>query len=201
MSPLGEPPLQPSPDEARSQLRGELLHPEYHEQDVVGRVLDWLARILERALDAAADAPPLSVLAALVVLALLVLGLAFLGSRARRSPAAVGAMTEEAEPRMTAAELRSRAEAALDAGRYADAVVEAFRALAAAQVERGRLDDRPGATAHEIAQVLAEAYPEHGGRVERGVELFDIVRYADRPATRDQALQALALHDELAVRG
>ena len=36
---LSDPPLDPSGDEARSWLRQELLHPEYHQQNVVERLL------------------------------------------------------------------------------------------------------------------------------------------------------------------
>ena len=67
--------------------------------------------------------------------------------RGRRTAAAV--LTEEV---VTADELRARAEAALEAGRFEEAVVEGFRAVAVRQVERGRLSDTPGATAHEVAE-------------------------------------------------
>ena len=72
-------------------------------------------------------------------------------------------LTDEA---ITAAELRARAEAALAEGRHEDALVDGFRALAVRQVERGRLDDTPGATAHEVAGVLAREYPDRGPRVD-----------------------------------
>ena len=101
---------------------------------------------------------------------------------------------------VTAAQLRARAEAALAEGRYAPALVDGFRALAVRQVERGRLEDLPGATAHEVAAALATAYPEQRVRVDGSALLFDEVLYGDRPATRDQATGVLALDDELAVR-
>ena len=68
------------------------------------------------------------------------------------------------------------------------------------QVERGWLDDRPGATAHEVAGALASTYPDQRGRVSGSADLFDAVRYGDRPATRDQAAEVLALDDALAGR-
>ena len=94
-------------------------------------------------------------------------------------------------------QLRTRAERALAEGRHADAVVEGFRALTVRQVERGRLDDLPGATAHEVAAALAASHPEARGAVDRTAALFDAVRYGDRPATREQAAEVLALDDAL----
>lgn len=197
---LADPPLDPPPDEARSWLRDELLHPEYHQQNVVQQLLDWLQRRVGAGLDAAQDAPPLSTFAAMVVLVLLVLGLGWLLSRVRRTARTRdeqrAVLTDEV---VTAAELRSRAEAALADGRHEDAVIDGFRALAVRQVERGRLDDAPGATAHEVAASLAAGYPEQRLRVTGCALLFEAVLYGDRPASRDQAVGLLALDDELAV--
>ena len=83
---------------------------------------------------------------------------------------------------------------------YADALVDAFRAVAVRQVERGRIDDLPGATAHEVAVALAEVFPEQGADVHRCAGLFDLVLYGGRPATRDQAVDVLGLDDRLGVR-
>ena len=78
-------------------------------------------------------------------------------------------------------------------------MVDAYRALAVRQVERGRLDDTPGATAHEVARALAAEYPHQRPRVDASAALFDAVLYGDRPASRDQAAGVLALDDELAT--
>ena len=102
------------------------------------------------------------------------------------------------DDRPSAAELRRRAEAAAGDGRYGDAVVDGFRALAVRQVERGRLDDQPGATAHEVAASLATSYPSHGDRVGRTADLFDATLYGDRPAGPDDATGVLELDDALA---
>ncbi len=197
---LAAPPLDPSSDEARSLLRRELLHPEYHQQNVVEQLVGWLGRQIDRGLNAAAQAPPLSTFAAMVAFVLLAGGLAWLLSRARRTATLDGGtrpvLTGGA---VSAADLRVRAEAALAAGRYRDAVVDGFRALAVRQVERGRLDDTPGATAHEVADALASTYPHQRGRVDESARLFDLVLYGDRPAGPEQAAGVLALDDELAV--
>jgi hypothetical protein len=197
---LLDPPLDPSPEEAESLLRRELLKPEYHDQNVLQRILSWIDRQVGKGLDAASGAPPLSTFAAMVVLVLLVGALVWLMTRARatarteRDQRAV--LTDE---RITAAELRTRAEQAFAAERYAEAVVDAYRALAVRQVERGRLDDTPGATAHEVATALAAEYPHQRPRVDASAALFDAVLYGDRPATRDQAAGVLSLDDELAT--
>jgi hypothetical protein len=192
-------PLDPSGDEARAWLRRELIHPDYHEQNVVEQVLAWLERQVERGLDAAAQVPPLSAFAAIVVFLMLAVGLAWLVSRARRTarrtPEDRSVLTTEV---VTAAGLRARAEAALAEGRARDAVVDGFRALTVRQVERGRLDDAPGTTAHEVAGVLGATYPDQRQRVAGSARLFDVVLYGDRPATGEQARDVLALDDELA---
>ena len=195
---LVAPPLDPSGDEARSLLRRELLHPEYHQQNLVEQVLAWLQRPVGQGLDAAAQAPPLTTLAAMVVLLLLVVALAWLLSRARRTARqgaeARAVLTDEV---VTATELRTRAEAALAQGRPTDALVDGFRALTVRQVERGRLDDTPGATAHEVADVLGATYPHQRQRVDGSARVFDLVLYGDRPATGEQARDVLSLDDEL----
>ena len=212
MSPLGaglvgllgrlpDPPLDPSGDEARSKLRRELLHPEYHDTNVLQEILNWLSRKVGNGLDRASHAPPLSTLMAMVVFVALALVLALLVSRARRTAHQKGerraVLTEES---VTAAELRARADSALAAGRFEEAVVEGFRAVALRQVERGRLADSPGATAHEVAIALGREYAPLEADVHRCARLFDEVRYGDRPATREQAASVLALDDALVVR-
>jgi hypothetical protein len=196
-----DPPLVPTPDEARTKLRRELLRPEYNEQNLVQRVLTWLERQLGNGLDAAADAPPLSTLAAMVILVGLVALLGWLLSRARRTARSRddtrAVLTDEV---ISADQLRARAEAALAEGRHEDAVVDAFRAVATRQVERGRLADTPGATAHEVALALGREFPHLRERVDGCGALFDAVLYGDRPATSTQAASVLALDDELLAR-
>ncbi len=197
---LLEPPVVPSPEEAESLLRRELIKPEYHEENVLETILRWIERWIGRALDAANGTPPLSAFASMVVLVLLVGGIAWMLSRARatartdREQRAV--LTDE---KISAAELRTRAERAFAEERFEDAVVDAYRALAVRQVERGRLADTPGATAHEVARALAAEYPHQRPRVDVSAALFDAVLYGDRPASRDQAAGVLALDDELAT--
>ena len=80
-----DPPLDPSGSEARSKLRRELLHPEYHQQNLLQQIFDWIERQVSSGLDAASEAPPLSTLTAMVIFVGLVAALAWLASRARRT--------------------------------------------------------------------------------------------------------------------
>lgn len=198
---LSDPPLDTPPDEARAKLRRELLRPEYNEQNLVGRFFDWAQRQVGKGLESASEAPPLSTLAAMVLFVGLVLVLGWLLSQARRTARTPGderpVLTSEV---VTADDLRARAEAALADGRHGDAVVDGFRALTVRQIERGRLTDTPGATAHEVATALGAEFPHLLARVRAAGALFDAVLYGDRPATRDQAGELIALDDELLVR-
>jgi hypothetical protein len=193
------PPLHPSGDEGRRLLREELLHREYHSGDLWSRLLDWLWRRFQGGVGTASGWGDLATFVALVLVAALVLALVcaltrLRHDRRRRS----GRHAVLPEHHASAADLRRRAEAALAEGRHEDAVVEAFRAVAAHQVERGRLDDQPGATAHEVAATLAATYPDLRERVGRTADLFDATLYGRRPATRDDAVSVLSLDDALA---
>jgi hypothetical protein len=192
------PPLQPSGEEGRRLLRDELVHGEYHRRHVLQRLLAWLGRRLEGGVGAASGAGWVTTLVTMLIGAVLVTGLILILSRVRRD------LRERAGPqallpddRPSSGELRLRAEEALAAGRYADAVIDGFRALAVRQVERGRLQDLPGATAHEVAADLATSYPPHGDRVGRTADLFDATLYGDHPAGPQDAAAVLDLDDAL----
>lgn len=197
-----EPPLDPSGDEARRQLRRELADPRYYDANLLDRISAWLDRLIARSIDGASASPPLAVTVAVGVGVLLALGLILLVSRARRTVrgarSAAPALPDEV---ITAAELRARAEAALGAGDHSAALVDAFRAVAVRQVERGRIEDVPQATAHELARALAAEFPAHARAVRHGADLFDVTLYGDRVATREQAAELLRLDDVLTGRG
>jgi hypothetical protein len=197
MLPTG-PPLTPSGDEGRRLLRHELAHSEYHHH-LLQRILDWLWRHAQGGAGAASGTDGVAAFVTLLVAALLVVGITLVLTRLRhdrRERARSAAVLPDR--RVSAAELRGLAESALAEGRYDDAVTDAFRALAVRQVERGRLADQPGATAHEVAVSLATSYPGHGDRVGRTADLFDATLYGDRPADRGDAEDVLALDDALA---
>jgi len=193
------PPLQPSGAEGRRLLREELLHSEYHRHDLLQRILGWIWRRLQGGVGVASGSGWLSTLVTMLVAALLVAGLVLLLSRLRRDRRRRrDAEAELTDARIPSSELRRRAEAALADGRNSEAVVEAFRALAVRQVERGRLADQPGTTAHEVATSLAATYPDASERVGQGADLFDATFYGDRPATHEDAATLLELDDSLA---
>lgn len=194
-------PLAWEEDEARSLLRRELLKPEYQDSDLLGRMTRWLERLFASLLGDAVSRPVLSYVAIGVVLLLLALAVGLTVSRWRRA----GAVTEPTTTsvlaeRVSADELRARAEAALAAHDATTAVVEAYRALAVRQVERRRIDDVPGATAHEVGEMLAAALPQHAAQVRGAATLFDLALYGEHPATGEQARTLLALDDLLAGR-
>ena len=199
---LSDPPLDPSGDEARSWLRRELLKPEYNDQNLVQRLLHAIERLLDKGINAASGSSTLTTLMSMLLLVVLVVALGLLVAQARRAGARKaerdhGVLTDE---KVTADDLRARAEAALADGRPADALVDGFRALTLRQVEQKRLEDLPGTTAHEVAVALQTAYPQERERVRRAADLFDSVLYGGRPATPDQARGVLALDDALGGR-
>lgn len=188
-----------TPDEARDEFRRELLRPEYRERDLSSRALQWILLRLDEALNTASAVPPLSYFAALVVGLVLVLVLGFalsrLGHRAQERSAVPQPLLEEG---VTAHQLRARTHDSLAAGRYKDAVTDAFRALATAQVEQRRIENVPGATAHELAAALAEAFGDHRTEIIAAADLFDATLYGDQDVRREQAESLLALGNDLA---
>lgn len=196
-----DPPLDPSGDEARRLMRRELADPKYYQDNLVQRLMDWLQRLIDKTVEGASGSGPLSWLALTVVVLGLVAALALVLSRARRTARAErpgpAALTDEV---ISADELRARAEAALAGGDASAALVDAYRAVAVRQVERGRIEDVPQATAHELARALAAAFVQHTTAIHHGADLFDQTLYGERVATPEQARELLALDDTLAGR-
>ena len=190
-----EPPIRPEPDEARSWLRTELVDPVYHQENLLQRVIDAINRLFDRGLEAARAAPPLSVLAAIVVFVALAMTAMWLISRTSR--AATVSRAERpviSDQRVTAAQWRARASQAFADRRWSDAAVDGFRAVVVAAVEEGRLPDSPTATAHEVGDSLAErADDDRARRLRAAARIFDEVLYGDHPATEEQARSILDL--------
>lgn len=196
-----DPPLDPSGDEARRLMRRELADPKYYQDNLFQRLGDWLQRLIDKTVEGAAGSGPLSWLVLTAVVLGLVAALALVVSRARRTARAerpgTAALTDEV---ISADELRARAEAALAGGDASAALVDAYRAAAVRQVERGRIEDVPQATAHELARALAVAFVQHTTAIHHGADLFDQTLYGEREATPEQARELLALDDALAGR-
>ncbi|HEY5247991.1 MAG TPA: DUF4129 domain-containing protein [Dermatophilaceae bacterium] len=196
---IGSPPtgLSPSPPVARTWLEQELHGADYQSSllDSVGRwIVTQLSKLLEGAGHLAGLAPLVTVLIALVVIALL----AWVLPKVRREP--VVARSDRAvieDLAITARLYRDLAARAVQDGRYDDAVLDGFRAVAKNMSDRRLLNDAPGRTAHEVSLALAMPFPGHADRLARAADLFDSVRYGHRHASAHQAGQISALDDEL----
>ncbi len=190
--------LRPDPDQAQDWVRAELAKREY-QPTLLERVIGWFMDFLQGILDTASGFGRLDPAIALVALAALVIGLAVVLARLRPDPTR---RTQPgpvlAEARVSAAEHRALAERARAEGRFDDAVIEAMRAIAVGLVERAVLDDRPAATAREVAADAATAFPAYGDRLRGAADRFDTVRYGDRHADRASADELLDL--EASVR-
>ena len=175
--------LEPTPGQARSWLEEELRSATYHQTSLLDRLLTW---VQDRLADAASSSADLSGAPTVVtvVVALLVVGLvAWVLPRVRRERSTrrpAGTVLED--PRVTAAQYRDRAAEARRAGRYADAVLDSYRAIARDMSDRTLLDDAPGLTAHEVSVAVAREFPARSGELARAADLFDAVRYGSGTA-------------------
>jgi hypothetical protein len=189
--------LDPTPAQARNWLNQEL-HGSRYQDPWLDSVIRWIVDQLRRLLDSvgrlAGLSPVITILVALVVIAALVWAL----PRVRREPlvAASDAVVLE-DLTITPRRYRDLAARALRDGRYGDAVLDGFRAIAKDMSDRTLLDDAPGRTAHEVALALAPPFPDHADRLARAADVFDSVRYGHRLANADQAGQVQHLDAEL----
>jgi hypothetical protein len=120
--------------------------------------------------------------------------------RVRREPVAstsTGAVLED--PAITSRLYRDLAAQSLRDGRWDDAVLDGFRAIARDMSDRRVLDDAPGRTAHEVSLALASPFPGHADRLAGAADLFDSVRYGHRRANQAQATGIHQLDAELAT--
>jgi hypothetical protein len=180
-------PLRPDPEEARRLLQQELT-----DRDYVAAQPTWLDRAADafwswiegvrfgdaQGAPAAALAILLVVVLAAVVGVVLVYGVPHLERRSARS----GQLFGDDDDRDAAA-LRASAREAAAAGDLDRAVVESFRALARALVERDVLSTTPGTTARTVGDRAGRLFPERADRLHAAARAFDEVRYLDRPAT------------------
>lgn len=200
---LGEDAVRPSPDEARRWAQEELSKPAY-QKSFLERFLDWLSDLLQQLFGptpgGGQGAVPLwvAVVVGVVVLAA-VLAVVVRIRRTRkadpeREPDGVLGPTP-----LTAQDYRRRAAAAHADGDARGAVLDGFRALAAAAVERGLLAVAPDRTAGEFAAAIGSAFTPLRGRVEAAGRVFDAVLYGDLTPTLAQGTELLDLDRALSA--
>ena len=189
--------LNPTPPEARNWLKQELHGSDYQSPwlDSLSRwITDQLGKLLDGASHLAGLSPAITALIALVVIALL----AWILPKVRRERVVAGSDGVVLEDvTITARLYRSMATQAIRDGRYDDAVLDRFRAIAKDMSDRRMLDDAPSCTAHEVSMALASNFPEQADRLARAADLFDSVRYGHRRTGAYQAGQIQALDTEL----
>ena len=189
--------LNPTPPEARAWLKHELQGAEYRSpwlDSALRWVSDRLSGLIEGVRTLAAFSPYITALLALAVIALLV----WILPRVRHEPAAArtpGAVLEDLT--ITSRHYRDLASQSLREGRYDDAVLDGFRAIAKDMSDRKALDDAPGRTAHEVSLALASPFPGQAERLALAADLFDSVRYGHRRVREAQARQVHQLDAEL----
>jgi hypothetical protein len=191
--------LEPTPTEARKWLADEL-NGTHYQVSWLDSVIRWVQERLRGILDAAngaADSPfslIVTFLVALVVVALL----AWVLPKVRRESviaAAGGAVLDDLS--ITADTYRKLAAQALAEGRYDDAILDGFRAIAKDMSDRTLFDDAPGRTAHEVSIGVGRAFPDHAASLAQSADAFDAVRYGHRRASADQANQVRQLDADL----
>ncbi|WP_148572821.1 DUF4129 domain-containing protein [Nocardioides caldifontis] len=190
--------LRPEPDDARELLRRELAEQEY-QRSPIERFWAWLDERWDELTDQVVDigAAPTFAIVLLVVGLLVVLGLTLPRVRRDRGAGANAPGGVLDDRGAGADELRRDAEAAAAAGDHERAVATAVRALVRRAVERDLLDDAPGRTTHEVLELVAVRFPDHGDRLRDHADLFDAVVYGRRRVGALQSAAALQLETDV----
>jgi hypothetical protein len=189
--------VRPEPGQARSWVERELSRPEY-QRSLLDRFMSWLSDLWEGLTHAAGGASSWSAGIAVVLLVVVVALLVAVAGRVRREPSAAraagpGLIVGEVSPE----DHRAASERALSEGRFAEALVEAFRALASRSLRRGLVEARPGLTAHELATDLSSAFPQQAGALHHSAVLFDAVFYGEQDAEPGDVRSVLDLDETL----
>ena len=197
-----EPPVLPGAEEARRWAAEELSQPEYRDaappwvETLWEDFLDWLSS-LDGSPDPASTVPSpvIGLVIAVIIIAAVIIAKPRLNHRERQVKEVFGT-----ESVLAAADYRRRAESSAAAGRWADAVVDRFRALVRSAEDRTILDPQPGRTADEVARDLALPFSTEAQRLGWAAGTFDAIRYGNRAADGgdyramaglDNALEAL----------
>ena len=193
---LDTPPLDPTRGEGRRLLEEELSKPRYAvEPSLWDRFREWLLGLL----DTTGPGLPSWVFAVVVLLALALLALVVVvllrpEARARRSATGRGVLDDRGAD---ATAYRARANDAARQGDWDTVVLDGYRAVVAASVERTVLDELPGRTAHEASVELARAFPSEASALRFAADRFDAVRYGHDRATETDGRAVLALDERV----
>lgn len=200
--PFEAPPLDPSSGEARRWLADELAKAEYALDEsplrrLVRTVVEWFTGLFQGEAGDAISAwwVVVGLLALALVAGLVIWAVIRVQPGRRARPAGEGGVFEETG--VSAAEYRRRARTAESGGDFSGAVLDGFRALAASAVERFVLEDRPGATATEIAVALGAEFPDEHNTLRDAASAFGAVRYGDVAADAPTARAVLDLDGRL----
>jgi hypothetical protein len=208
-------PVDPDGPTAQQWLLHELAKPQYQGQkeslfeQLLDKFFDWLRSIVPRSSPEASVPPDLSgliptIIVVVVVVLLVVAFLVFGLPRLNRRSTAKGELFGDDDER-DADTLRRDARRAAEAGDYATAIVELFRALARRLDERAVVATFPGTTARGFARRAGQAFPDAAERLTACAADFDAVRYLDEAGTREgwdriRTLEA-ELHDARSTHG
>lgn len=198
-------PDQPAPDDARRLAEDELSKRVYDAAQPT--VLDRIALAISDFFDSltlsgvgAVWSPIIVVLVMCLLAALIAVGLVIWGrpklDHRQRTASALLFGEDDVRP---AAELRRDAEAHAAAERWEEAIADRFRALARSLEERDVLDPVPGLTAHGMAEIAADFFPQQAPSVRTGASHFDDVRYLRRPGTPEMYADAALADDDVAA--
>ncbi|VEG29926.1 Uncharacterised protein [Actinomyces howellii] len=192
-------PATPDAEEARRRAEAELAKPVYREQESLWSVIwRWIRDHLDPR-DVVPQVPEwLSVLIVLVLAAVLVVALCRMLTRIsvlRRGRVGDGLLFDDDRD---SAALVLAADAAAGSGDWATAVIERFRAIIRSLDERGAIEDYPGMTAREAADLASTAIGAMSADLVRAAALFDAVRYGELVAEPAQDAWMRELADQVA---
>jgi len=193
------PPLDPGSTEARQWVLDELAKGGYTtEPSLWERFVEWLRHLLDVPGTGSLPGWGAALVAVLVLAAIALLIVRVVRREPSTRPGHLPGAAVDDEG-LAATDYRSRARAALARGDWDDALLDSYRALAAAAVERTLLTELPGRTAHEVAVALATAFPGQAAALAASAAEFDAVRYGHRHTTRALAVATAELETTLST--
>ncbi len=175
-------PVAPDAAEARRWATDELARAIYTQRTgLVQRLLDWLFERIDELTRLGSGGAGWLVPSAAVLLTAVAVTVAMVvgppGRRRRASAPTTGVL--EGDTR-SAAQLRAAADSAAARGEVSAAILDRFRALVRALVERTILEDRPGLTAREAVVEAGRRLPGLAGELLAAGTLFDRVAYGHK---------------------